>query len=295
MDYDNNPPIVVMSFNRPGYLARVLESLKAQKPCLDERRIHLFQDGAINAYSGIEYANIQDISECVAVFCKHFPNGHVHFSKPNIGVCDNFLRAERFVFQELHAPFAYFFEDDLVLQPNYVSTLDVLRRSFQAEPRIGYFNAIGQYTAALETQEKNKNSIVGMGHMWGFALRQSHWNNLQQLLAPYHKLVCGQDYRKRPHQKIRDLFRQWGVSKQQTSQDSAKDIATNMLGCWRASTFFCLAEYIGEKGTHSTAETFADKGYANTQLYQKEIPSSFALTPAEIDAQVEIVRKSWRS
>ena len=175
-----------------------------------------------------------------------------------------------------------------------MATLDVLRRSFDSESRIGYFNAIGRYQTSLATQEKNKNCIVKMGNIWGFALRRSHWTDMQPVLEPYYKLVRGQDYRRRPHKQIRDLFQTWGFSKRETSQDSAKDIATNILGCCRVSTFFCLANYIGEKGTHSTAEHFAYKGYANTQIYQGDIPSSFTMTPAAIDLQVALVKEAWQ-
>lgn len=293
MDHDSHPPIIVMSFNRPEYLARVLDSLKAQQPRLDERRIHLFQDGAVNAYSGIERAGVQHISESVALFCRAFPNGHVHFSQPNIGICENFLRAERFVFEELNAPFAYFFEDDLVLHPAYVATLDVLRRSFEAEPRIGYFNAFGEFWSALDIQEKNRNRIIPMGQLWGFALRQSHWRNAQPLLASYYELVCGKDYRKRPHEDIRKLFRQWGIYRPQSSQDSAKKIATYVLDCCCVSSFFTLGKYIGEIGTHSTSEDFASRGFATAPVYDGEIPASFIFTLVEIDAQVEAVKNEW--
>ncbi|HEU4825046.1 MAG TPA: hypothetical protein VFS85_01120, partial [Dongiaceae bacterium] len=103
--------------------------MQRQRPGIDPDRIHLFQDGAVNRYSGVRYADDSAIEACVRLFREVFPRGHVHASVPNIGTCENFLRAERFAFVTLKAPVAYFFEDDLVLSPHYVSALDVLRRA----------------------------------------------------------------------------------------------------------------------------------------------------------------------
>ncbi len=293
IDYDQTPPIIIMSFNRPQYLVRVLSSIKTQTPEIDQRRIHLFQDGAVNAYSRVEYAKQEDISTCIAVFRKMFPRGEVHHSRDNIGICENFLRAERFAFVTLDAPIAYFFEDDLVLSPKYVATLEILRRDFKEEPRIGYFNAVGSFNSSLAVQEENKNNIMKMDHLWGFALTQLHWNNMQPLLSAYYGLVCGQDYRRRPNDKIQSLFRKWKIRKPATSQDSAKDIVTLLLGAWRASSFICLAQYIGELGTHSTPDKFANRGFSKTQIYQNKIPPEFLIKPEQIELGISHLKKTW--
>src|SRR5262245_31156811 len=103
-------PILVLSFNRPHYLSPVLEALAAQAGLAAER-VHLFQDGAVNAYSGRVAARREDVDACVALFRRRFPGGHVHLAPANIGIAENFLRAERFAFEELGAECAYFFED----------------------------------------------------------------------------------------------------------------------------------------------------------------------------------------
>lgn len=295
VDYRQAPPIILLSLNRPAYLEQVLESLRNQVPEIDERRIHLFQDGAVNAYSGIRKAEDWDVVECVTMFQKLFPKGRAHVSRKNIGICENLLRAEKFAFLTLDAPFAYFFEDDLVLSKNYIHTLDRLKQSFAKQPRIAYFNAYGSNEAPILQQEKNKHSIVKMDHMWGFALRQSHWKAMQPLLAPYYEIVCGHDYRQRPHKVIREMFQDWGITKFATSQDSAKDIATNLLDCTRISTFVCLARYIGEFGTHSDATIFKQGRHAHAHIYDKEVPESFYLQDSEIDAAILARRNEWRA
>ena len=101
VDYRQAPPIILLSLNRPAYLEQVLESLRNQVPEIDERRIHLFQDGTVNAYSGIKKAEDWDVVECVTMFQKLFPKGRAHVSRKNIGICENFLRAEKFAFLTL--------------------------------------------------------------------------------------------------------------------------------------------------------------------------------------------------
>src|SRR5262245_34736804 len=74
-EYFCTPPIIVLSFNRPHYLRPTLESLRDQKPAIDQRRVHLFQDGAVNLYSGKRYADDEAIQQCIAVFKDVFPGG----------------------------------------------------------------------------------------------------------------------------------------------------------------------------------------------------------------------------
>jgi hypothetical protein len=265
-EYFATPPVIVLSFNRPHYLRPVLESLRHQEPRIDPHRIHLFQDGAVNLYSGVRYAEDDAIEACIRLFREIFPGGHVHASAPNIGICENFLRAERFAFTTLTAPVAYFFEDDLVLSPHYVAALDTLRRALCGR-RVGYFNACGSFASELAEQTARQHELIEMGHLWGFGLKRSHWRAVQATLEPYYRLVTGRDYRDRPHDAIRAFFRTLGISQGATSQDAAKAIASQALGSWQASTFACFAQYIGKQGTHFTEAAFERFGLHKTIVF----------------------------
>ena len=269
-EYFAKPPIIILSFNRPHYLGPTLESLRHQRPGIDADRIHLFQDGAVNRYSGVRYADDTAIEACICLFREAFPRGHVHASVPNIGICENFLRAEQFAFVTLKAPVAYFFEDDLVLSPHYVSALDVLRRALCGR-RIGYFNACGSFASGLAEQTARQHELIDMGHLWGFGLKRSHWRAMQDKLEPYYRLVAGRDYRDRPHDAIRAFYRTLGISQGPTSQDAAKAIASQALGSWQASTFACFAQYIGKQGTHFTKTAFELHGFHKTILFPGEL------------------------
>jgi hypothetical protein len=268
-----SPPIAVISFNRPDYVGQLLASLAAQQPAIRPARVHLFQDGAVNRYSGIRYAADADIAASLAVFREYFPQGHVHASPDNIGITENILRAETLFFEELRAPVGYFFEDDLVLSPHYVAALDLMRRAFARFDRIGYFNANGAYGASLDQQRSNAGKLIFMGHFWGFALKRSHWLCMQPYLADYHRLAIGRDERIAPREDIRALFRSWGKTETHphTGQDSARDLATHLLRRWRASCYPALGRYIGVEGEHFTPELFARFGFDKTAIYPEPL------------------------
>jgi len=268
-----SPPIAVISFNRPDYLGQVLASLAAQQPAIEPRRLHLFQDGAVNRYSGIRYAEDADIAASLALFRDFFPQGHVHASPDNIGITENILRAEKFFFEELRAPVGYFFEDDLALSPHYVAALDLMRRGFARFDRIVYYNANGAHRASLEQQRTNARKLVFMGHFWGFALKRSHWLRLQSFLANYYRLVTGRDERICPREEVRALFRSWGKSQthRYTLHDAAKDFATHLMGRWRASCYPAFGRYIGARGVHFTPDLFRECGFDETTIYPKPL------------------------
>lgn len=268
-----SPPIAVISFNRPDYLGQLLASLAAQQPAVDPRRVHLFQDGAINRYSGIRYAEDADIAASLALFRDCFPRGHLHASADNIGITENILRAETLFFEELRAPVGYFFEDDLVLSPYYVAALDLMRRTFARFDRIVYYNANGAYRASVEEQRSNARNLIFMGHFWGFALKRSHWLRMQPYLADYHRLATGRDERNCPREEVRALFRSWGKSQTHphTGQDAARDLATHLMRRWRASCYPALGRYIGARGTHFTPSRFREFGFDKTAIYPEPL------------------------
>ena len=91
-------------------------------------------------------------------------------------------------------------------------------------------------------------------------------------MEPYLDLVRGQNYRDRPHDRIRANFHSLGYPAIPTSQDAAKAVACLATGTARINCFPCLARYVGELGLHMTATKFREDGYADTILYEGAIP-----------------------
>jgi hypothetical protein len=258
-------PIAVMAFNRPALLKPVLESLRAQQgAAIEARAIHLFQDGAVNKYSRMRYAEDADIAGSIAVFQSVFPNGIVHASPQNIGVCENFLRAEEFLFTEQNAECAYFFEDDMVLSPAYLAMMDRLQWYSRGARMVAYFAAYGDYYASPEEIAARRDQCITLDHHWGFGLFRHHWSRIRNQLEDYYAIVLGTDYSRRDHHAIYDMYRKLGACPRGSSQDAAKAFFAAQLGLWRVRTVQPFARYTGKEGAHMSAEQFDALGFDRT-------------------------------
>ena len=254
-------PIAVMSYNRPDYLRKVLHSLAAQKnAAMEGRPIHLFQDRDQQGAAG----------ECVKIFRSVFPDGTVHLAHQNFGIARNFLRAETFFFRELKANCVYFFEDDLVILPHYIETMDRLRVACRTNERIGTFACYGEARASADKQKARAREIVPIAHMWGFGIFREHWELIQPELQPFYDIVLHCRYTDRPGQSIHRAMWDHGVCIDASSQDEVKKMAGVKLGKFGINTFIANGINIGKLGVHTRPISFARNGFNNQTLLNHE-------------------------
>ena len=270
----SSAPIIVMSFNRPEYLAQVLDTLVAQIGCgIEERAIYLFQDGRQNLFSKRNHGEAAPIEESVALFRRVVPKGTVMASPHNLGVALNFDRAELFAFQELGVEAAIFLEDDMVLSPHYVAALDTMLATYEYDSRVGYVAAYGDYQLPLEAQRADPAGLLTMHHNWAFALYRRQWQLMRPYVEQYLALVRDIDYRKRDNEAIWALYASWGFGRVSSSQDAAKTMAVILTQSIKIKCRACLGRYIGEHGLHMKPETFQKRGFANTQMFPDPLPA----------------------
>lgn len=281
-------PIVLLSFNRPVFFEQVAKSLSEQIDAnLPGRTIALFQDGAINRFSGRRRAEDDAIQACVEIFKRYFPSGRTFVADSNLGVALNFDRAERYVFEELNQDAALFFEDDLVLSPFYLNTLDRLTEMALGDDRIGYVSAYGIQGPASEHVNREPPRYETLGHLWGFGLTKRLWQRNRPILDPYLQLLRNIDYRQRDVPAIQRLFTSWGMGCPGTSQDCAKHLACVVNGAINLNISVSLAKYIGATGIHMDPGLFDFIGYDRTEMYPSGLP---ALPVLEDKALEEIGR-----
>jgi hypothetical protein len=265
-------PIIVISFNRPQFLEPVLASLKAQRgEVMEGREVHLFQDGAVNRYSRIRHARESDIAASIGVFRKAFPHGTVHPSAENLGICENYRRAEAYVFEERGFEVAFFFEDDLIVSPVYIDMMDRLTAWAAAAPGVAYFAAYGDYYSPPAEVASRRRELKTLDHHWAFGLLARHWRAMQPLLEPFYEIVCGNDYVRRDHRRIFALYEVGTAAPRASSQDAAKAFACDRLRLWRANTVLPFARYIGNVGQHMTPEAFTEMGFERTVVAQEPL------------------------
>ncbi len=270
--------VAVMSFDRPHYLERVLQTVVAQLPMRDAEPVfYLFQDGSQSPRTRQVFGNAKLMEESVRVFRKYLPQGHVFDSKVNLGVAMNFDRAERTLFEENGYEAAIFLEDDLLLQPHYFQVMEDMLALAAGRDDIGMVTALGfQHHTPLAEQRAHANEVRLMDeHNWAFGLLRKTWEKRDAALRPYLQLVANIDYRERDKgdRKLALRALQQSLGRHGagylTSQDSMKNLAFELLGLHRITSFTNNARYVGKEGEHSTAEKFAARGYDRTIMYDR--------------------------
>lgn len=260
-------PIVILSFNRPRYFQRVIDSLAAQQcASIRDRDVFLFQDGCRNSFSGVSYCGDNVVRDNIEYFSSRFPRGTVFPSASNLGVALNFERAESFTFDDLRAEAGLFFEDDLVLGPRYLAILDRLIAMCLESHNIGYASAYGNHRASLREQQDRIQQLTRMQHFWGFGETRRQWLLEKPWRDSYLDLVRDRDYRLRDHKRIAELFRSWSLGVPGTSRDVARSHACVLSDTARINTFACYARYIGARGVHFTPRSFARMGFDRTKM-----------------------------
>lgn len=271
---DKRPPlgfeIAVLSFDRPDYLKKVLESLRSQ--ISDSDRITLFQDGHVDPFSGKEVASPEKIQTCVRVFRRLFPAGEIVSAPENLGIALNYERAEVRVFLKNGSKACLFLEDDLVLSPRFVEVTGQLLGFAEIDPRIAYVSACGNLWADKNQQHKHSRDLMPMHENWGAAMTRTSWLAEREFRQSYMKLIGERPYKDRDHEKIISFYASRGWICKFTSQDSARWIACLERNAIRLSTFACHARYIGEQGVHFTPEIYEKGGFAKTVMFEGSLP-----------------------
>lgn len=289
-------PIAVMSFRRPDKLRDVLVSLRNQIGCnIGEREVYLFQDNAVNRYSRMRYADDAEVVRCIDVFKEIFPAGMVRLADANVGVAENFERAENFLFEEKLSDCAYFFEDDLVLSPAYVRMLDLMQARAKLSGNIAYFACYGDYYNPPAPNEDRARQLIPLDHHWGFGLFAKQRREIRKEIQPYLDIVMGNDYSRRDHHAVYRMYQEKGSCPRGSSQDAAKAHACARLGFWRCNTALPFAQYTGDVGAHMNKELFEKIGFDRVEVAQTPISNLEWPSKPEIRGYIEEQRALFRN
>ena len=233
-------------------------------------------------------------SAALSFLKKDFRVPETFLSKENLGVARNFARAEDYLFGQLRARAAFFFEDDLVLSPNYLTALHSLTEIALKEKRIAYVAAYGNHRATLEEQRCAARKLILMRHKWGFALTRRQWDAQRDLLKPYLEIVSRSDYQDRDHDAVRSYFCKLGYGSLGTSQDAMKDVASCVLGTTKVMTFPCFGKYIGEVGLHSQPRLYEQERFKDTVIFPDELSSIEPPSSGQLDEWIAVERANGK-
>lgn len=276
-----NSPIAIIAFNRPEYFVQVLDSLAAQQDA-DLSRIALFQDGMVNPHSGKRYGDESIIRQNAEVFRVRFPDGCVFTAPENLGVALNYDRAERWIFEELDAEAGIFFEDDMVVSPHYVRSLEAMLEMARNNPQVGYVACYGSsHRLSVEAQSEDPARYEPLRNNWGFGLTRRQWRLNQPYVDAYLQIVAKGDYRVRDYNAIAQVYRSWGIRLPYTTQDVVKTAVCSLHGCVKLNTRACLGKYIGARGLHTDERGYRYHGCHQTEVYPEAL---LDFTPPDAEA-----------
>jgi len=273
--------IALITYYRDEYFSKVLESIVSQKingkALVDLYDFYIFQDGLDNPNDEMTlfHATISKrVKQCGLV--KQF-----YQQDKNLGVAKHFDWVERLLFQEKAYDFVVFCEDDMILGPAYMNTLDQMANLFAEDNRVGMLSAHSQnYVISKERQFKRQNEYLAMGHNWGFGLYRRAWADIYPLITHYLELISALPYGQRNHRVIQYWQQQCGFQVGATSQDYIKACALTALGYLRISSYPNYGFYIGAKGEHYYPEAYAQQKYAETIMLDESPQSLSAIDDA---------------
>ena len=246
----------ILSFNRPAYLRRLLASLEAQTNLRDVD-VWLFQDGAVNRFSGIRYAIEADIRACVSLFARSaLANKWSIVRETNAGIAINSFEA----LEELTGNYerVLLLEDDVVLSPHWLRLARLLYDDLAERPHVFSISP-----GFLREGDDEDAVVYRWPHMWAECFLSARWREIRgHYLEDFYPHVAECDYVHRDLNAIRAAFARRGEATNPVlSQDSGRELAMRRAGMVRAKTAVNRAIGIGRRGLHFTPGLFRQLGF----------------------------------
>lgn len=261
--------VAIIAHQRWSVLMRLLESLEASTH-LDDIAFHLFQDGAINIFTGERTATDEAIAESLRVFERSsLPRKEIHEQKGNVGIGIIQLRATDYLAE--HYSRIIVIENDTVISPHFLGMahhlFDDLEHEFDTfsfSPgfrRICSIGTIRQHMTELTPAWKHWNCECFLARNW---VRIRHLKTFEK----YHELICNVDYPYRMNSRIRELFTRTGWRADlSTTQDNARNVVINEIGMKRMVLSVNRAMNIGRSGLHINPAMYHKMGFDGQTPY----------------------------
>jgi len=258
----------IVSWNRPQYLKELLSSLEKNE--LDDLDFHLFQDGHICKFTGVEKTKESLIKESVKLFEKSkLPNKKLHMQKKNVSVAINQFEAMRFLMTNYEQ--FIFLENDVVVSKNFFGLMKRILTQFEDDGQIACVSPGFRRKCYEEDTDYFANKLMLTdGHFWAEACWSKKWKLVEDEFMAYYNIVQHRPYNQRNDVAIKALFKRSGIKRAATSQDNGKDWAILKSGMRRARFIVNRATGIGDHGIHSTPAKMKKMGDGHNSIYEFE-------------------------
>ncbi len=166
-------PLIIVAFNRPQKLRRVIDAVKAQTRKPD--KVIGILDGPRNPEEAKSVAECKRELETIA--------DHVYYRDQNYGCAANIMRGIAAVTRE-HERFALL-EDDTLPANHWYESITKLLDHYESEPTIG---AVGSFPSVLTGSLKGYPSDVVLSprfSCWGWGSWSAKWQRIDNIWLQY--------------------------------------------------------------------------------------------------------------
>jgi hypothetical protein len=272
--------VIVLTFDRPKYLKRALNSI-SQLRGLRDASLFFFVDGPYDKESSQRCAE-------AAQLCDDFdhPDKEVITRPKNVGTSTQVYGSKSYVF-DLGYDFAVTIEDDFVCAPYALQALITAHSSVTAlrPQQLFTLDVFNKNSTTHEQKLSQLHDIIPCGGQWVSLTSSYVWSHVAPLLSQYNErfilpLIEGRlsrPYRSRPSVDIRKWYGHViGSSspyyahvtnpKYPSSQDGCVAVAMMKNDIVPFSTCVNHAVHIGKEGEHMTPELHAKMGLDDVRL-----------------------------
>ena len=244
-------PIGIRLFNRPDYAEKLFQSLINQSLKIDGSLIYCIIDGFIG--SKAEKNNQQDRTNQVEQLVKrYFPSATILKQEKNVGLAESLHILQSRIFETHDTEWALFFEDDLLLDLDYLQQINhLIRIATPAEDvvKVGVFQLRTGYVKVPPASGR-KDFFLGEGTK-ACAERRSYFYQRKELTEKYLNALSGRQYSDRDHVRIYTEMAMQGVFAFVTYNDAIHDRIAAYFHKLHVVTSLSFAQDIGTKGENN--------------------------------------------
>ena len=163
-------PIVILAYNRPQKLKRLLESLCCAELACDSN-IFVFIDGPKNSIDAVRQSDIRDILESNS---RHFESLQVFSRSSNVGLSTSVINGVTDVLSTFDRVIVL--EDDLVVHKQLLSFMNRCLNLYKSDQEIISINGYGLKVHNRNSSVESSVYLTNRNFSWAWATWSDRWN-----------------------------------------------------------------------------------------------------------------------
>lgn len=195
-----SPPVLLLVFNRPALLSRVLGALEASRPAF----VYVAADGPRPGHPSDEVR----CAEVRALVQRPMPwpcTVRLLLRDRNVGLQQAVTTGIDWFFE--HEAFGAILEDDCLPAPDFLPFVGEMLRRFETTTSVMHVSGVTMRTSRTDAQTRDSYGAAHSGHIWGWGTWRRAWQQFDPTLAAWPDVRAS--YRRDPNPLRRALGRKF--------------------------------------------------------------------------------------